>query len=128
MKGNIVHHIDLPIASVCRSKYHCFPEYHTSLDDLENVVTPNGLQGYNMLKKILETIENNVVPKVNMLCEPQLGKRGLYSGLSKFNIDQNQIKMIMMDFISWCDGDHTLLEISRNSMYPFGNFMICVII
>ena len=111
--------IDLPVASVCRTKYHCFPEYHTSLDDLENVVTPKGLQGgYNMLKKILETIENNVIPKVNMLCEPQLGKRGLYADLSKFNIDQHQIKMIMMDFISWCDGDHTLLEISEKLNVP----------
>jgi aminopeptidase-like protein len=111
--------IDLPIASVCRTKYHCYPEYHTSLDDLENVVTPEGLQGgYNMLRKILETVENNIIPQVNMLCEPQLGKRGLYADLSKFNIDHHKIKMIMMDFISWCDGEHTLLEISEKLNVP----------
>jgi aminopeptidase-like protein len=53
-----------------------------------------------------------------MLCEPQLGKRGLYADLSKFNIDHHKIKMIMMDFISWCDGEHTLLEISEKLNVP----------
>ena len=54
-------------------------EYHTSLDDLENVVTPGGLEGgYTVLKKAIEVIEKNKIYKVKVLCEPQMGKRGLY--------------------------------------------------
>ena len=104
--------IDLPIASICRSKYGSYPEYHTSLDVLGNVVTSEGLQGgYNVLRRSIEVLENNRIPSMTVLCEPQLGKRGLYPDLSiKGSADKVQL---MMDFISWCDGTKTLLEISE---------------
>ena len=63
--------IDLPIASIMRSKFGEYPEYHTSLDDLINVVTPSGLEGgYLALKFALELIEKNEKLKVRVLCEP----------------------------------------------------------
>lgn len=38
--------------------------------------------GYEVLKKIIECLENNYIYKTKILCEPQLGKRGLYPKLS----------------------------------------------
>ena len=70
--------IDLPIASLMRSKYGEYPEYHTSLDNLENVVSAQGLEGgYNLVKKSINALESNFKPKVKIFCEPQLGRRGL---------------------------------------------------
>lgn len=103
--------VDLPVASIMRTKYAEYPEYHTSLDDL-SVITPEGLQGgFDVLKKAIEAIELNCIPKVQVFCEPQLGKRGLYPTLStKESSDQVRT---MMDFLAYCDGKHTLLEIAE---------------
>ena len=109
--------IDLPIASIHRTKYGQYPEYHTSLDDLKNVVTPKGLDGgYWALKLAIEAIESNKKYKVLYLCEPHMGKRDLYPTLStkKYN---KQVRL-MMDLISFCDGNNSLLEIADKLDVP----------
>ncbi len=103
--------IDLPIASIMRSKYGKYDEYHTSLDDLKNVVSPEGLAGgYNALKLAIEALENNIYPKTTVLCEPNLGKRNLYPTLSgkKLNHDIRLLK----DVLTWSDGTMSLIEIA----------------
>jgi aminopeptidase-like protein len=104
--------IDLPIASIMRTKYGKYDEYHTSLDDLINVVTPEGLDGgYIALKNAIEVLEENYYPKVNVFCEPQLGKRGLYPTLSTKS-SGNEVRL-MMDLIAWSDGSKSMLEIAE---------------
>ena len=103
--------VDLPIATICRTKYGAYPEYHTSLDDL-TVISPNGLYGgYDKLKKAIELLENNNYYKVNVLCEPQLGKRGLYPTISTKT--SGAIVKNMMNFIAYADGNNDLIDIAN---------------
>lgn len=103
--------IDLPIASIIRTKYGMYPEYHTSLDDLEAVVTPKGLDGgYWAIRRAIEAIEKNKNYSMSILGEPQMGKRGLYPTIST-KTSGNEVKL-MMDFISLCDGKTSLLQIA----------------
>ena len=109
--------IDLPIASILRTKYGMYPEYHTSLDNLDEVVTPKGLNGgYLVLKKTLELIEKNKIYKTNILCEPQLSKKGLYPSISIKN--KNLETRRLLDIISYCDGEHSLLDIAEKINVP----------
>ncbi len=111
--------VDLPVVSIMRSKYGEYPEYHTSLDDL-NLVTPEGLQGgYEAVRLSIEALEQNCYPRVKVLCEPQLGKRGLYPTIStKDSADQVRL---MMGFITYSDGTNSLLEIAEKCNVPIWN-------
>ena len=109
--------VDLPMASIMRTKYGKYPEYHTSLDDLVHVVTPEGLEGgYKALKLAIEAIEHHCFPQTTVLGEPQLGKRGLYPNLSTKS-SGNEVQL-MMNLISQSDGIHSLIDIADESNVP----------
>lgn len=108
--------IDLPVASIMRSKYGEYPEYHTSLDNLE-LVTPSGLYGsFDVYQQCLDLIERNERYRINCLCEPQLGKRGLYPSLS--TKESRKIVRNMINFIAYADGEKDLVEISDILQLP----------
>lgn len=103
--------IDLPVASLIRSLYGRYPEYHTSLDNLD-FISPDGLQGaYDLLKQCLELIEYNENYRIKCFCEPQLGKRGLYPSLS--TKESGKQVRDMMNFIAYSDGNNDLIDISN---------------
>jgi aminopeptidase-like protein len=104
--------VDLPVASVFRSKYGSYPEYHTSLDDLEHVVTPRGLaESFGAFRRIIETLEADVVPRTTVLGEPQLGRRGLYPSLSMKGSTAGVRPLL--DLLSHSDGTRSLLDIAE---------------
>jgi aminopeptidase-like protein len=103
--------IDLPVASVMRSKYGEYAEYHTSLDDLA-LISPEGLGGaYWIYAEIIALLETNVRYRVTCLGEPQLGKRGLYPNTSVKG--SGDAVRTMMNFISYCDGETDLISIAE---------------
>lgn len=103
---------DLPVATIMRSKYGEYPEYHTSLDTLGRVVTETGLAGgFGALKMALSIIEKDFTPIVTTIGEPQLGKRGLYPDISQKG-SANHVRD-MMNMISYADGKRSLFEIAE---------------
>lgn len=108
--------IDLPVCTVCRTKYGTFKEYHTSADDL-NYISPEGLGGtLELLKLFVQAMEYNGFYKIKCLCEPQLGKRGLYPTISQKG-SYNAVKA-MTDFIAYADGTNDLIDISNIISVP----------
>jgi len=103
--------VDLPLVTLSRSTYGKYPEYHTSLDNLD-FVTPEGLLGgYGLVQDCISVIENNRVFLATCYGEPQLGKRGLYPNLSTKK--SGELVETMMDFIAYADGINDLIEISN---------------
>lgn len=102
--------VDLPVASLMRSKYGTFDEYHTSLDDLE-FVTPSGLQGgLDMMSSAIQLLEGNFRYKLETIGEPQLGKRGLRPNLG--TKETASLVRNMMNVLIYSDGNHDVLEVS----------------
>lgn len=108
--------IDLPIVTFCRSKFHNYPEYHTSADNLQ-YISPAGLQGsYDVMSDVIKVLEKNDYYNMKSIGEPQLSKRGLYPDLSKKG-NSNSVKSIM-DFLAYADGKNDLIDISNLIKVP----------
>ncbi len=104
--------IDLNVASLMRSKYGTYKEYHTSLDNLKKFVTSKGLQGgYNLVKETIKNIEKDHYPKSKTFCEPFMTKKKLYpsfgGGKRKSYIIQ------FMNLLSYADGNMPLSKIAE---------------
>ena len=109
--------VDLPITSIFRTKYGEYPEYHTSLDDF-NVVTKKGIRGgFIVAKEAINILQKKIYPKNQIICEPQMGKRGLYNYLSTKSANVKTIPI--MNFLQYADGMHDLNEIKRKIKISF---------
>lgn len=103
---------DLPVVSMMRTKYGRYPEYHTSLDNL-SLVSPDGLYGaYDIYRDCIRVLEANAIYNMNVVMEPELGKRGLYPTVSKKDGYPDYIKHIR-NFIAYADGTNDLINISN---------------
>lgn len=104
---------NLPVASVMRTMYSRFPEYHTSLDDKSFISFEALADSVRAYQRIVAALEGNVRWwNTVQFGEPQLGRRGLYRGLStKKPLDVTPT----MWLLNLADGEHDLLAIVQRS-------------
>ena len=111
--------VNLPVGCFSRTPHAEFPEYHTSADDL-NFVRPEYLaDSFLQCLSVLHLLENNrTYLNLNPMCEPQLGKRGLYrmAGGPK---DVGVEELPLLWVLNLSDGEHSLLDISDRSGLSF---------
>lgn len=99
--------VNLPVVGLCRTRYGDFKEYHTSLDDL-NFISAKGLHdSLIMLKELVANLECNDFYQSTCFCEPNLGKRGLYSTLSSLNQPPQ-----IASFLAFCDSTKDTIDIA----------------
>jgi len=109
---------NLPVGCLMRSHHGQFSEYHTSADNLD-FVDPRALAASaEVILSVFDVLEHNrgYVSR-NPNCEPQLGKRGLYSVTGGSGI--KQIEMAMLWVLNLSDGGYSLLDIAERSGLAF---------
>jgi aminopeptidase-like protein len=109
--------VDLPVASIMRSKYGTYPEYHTSLDNM-SLISPAGLGGaFEIYRDVINLLENNHVYRVTTLCEPRLGIRNLYPDISG-NGDPGDSRSTL-NLLAYADGERDLVDLCEIAHVPF---------
>ena len=109
--------VDLPFVVFCRSKYHEYKEYHTSADNLSFISSAGMGNALEVLKRVVMTLEYNQYYRTTVLCEPQLGKRGLYPTISQKGTYKNNVRVIQ-NILAYADGMSDLIEISNSINEP----------
>ena len=99
-----------------RSKYRTFPEYHTSLDNLDLVTPKDYRVDFIGAYRLFRVMERNKVYRIECFGEPQLGKRGLYPTIS--TKDSYRQVNDMINLLAVAHGTNDLIDISNIIQVP----------
>lgn len=109
---------DLPVGRLTRGVHGRYPEYHTSMDDLDFVSDTQLERSLDALVDLVGAIERHrTFRSTSPYGEPQLGRRGLYSTTGG-TIDSRSVEMGYLWVLNLSDGEHDLAEIARRSGLP----------
>ena len=110
---------NLPVGSLTRTPHGRYPEYHTSADNLDFVRPECLADSLDTYLAVIDVLENNKkYLNLNPKCEPQLGRRGLYSALGGRK-DASQYELAMLWVLNLSDGSNSLLDIADRACLRF---------
>jgi len=109
---------NLPAGCLMRSVWGTFPEYHTSADNLDFIHPEHLGQSLRVCLSILDVLESNRrYLNRNPYCEPQLGRRNLYSSTGGQSITEEVNARLWV--LNLSDGQHSLVDIAERSGMAF---------
>ena len=110
---------NLPVGCLMRTPFAKFPQYHTSADNLDFVRAEFLADSFAKCLSIIEILENNkTYINLNPMCEPQLGKRGLYRSIGGDSAE-NVNELALLWVLNQSDGKNSLLDIAEKSGMSF---------
>ncbi len=114
----------IPVASITKDKYYEYPQYHTSLDNLDFVDGSQIAKSLGLYRDVIRILDENLAFKsTEPYGEPQLSKRGLYPSTGGY-INQpgtDPLEMIEADIdaMTWLlflgDGQNDLVTVAERS-------------
>lgn len=111
--------VDLPMVSIMRTRYGSYPEYHTSLDDM-NVISGKGMKGaFDLVCRCLDAFEFGALRpfRSKIYCEPFFSKHNLRATIGAFDIDISGIRKLS-NVMMYADGEHTLVDLAEMMHVP----------
>ncbi|HKT46189.1 MAG TPA: DUF4910 domain-containing protein [Candidatus Acidoferrales bacterium] len=112
--------INLAVGRLSRTPHGTFPEYHTSADNLDFVSARSLESSLALCLEIFAASEaNQTFINTSPKCEPQLGRRGLYSMIGG-SPDAGAAEMAMLWLLNQSDGTNSLLDIAEKSGMKLG--------
>ena len=112
--------INLAVGRLTRSPHNAYSEYHTSADDLSLLDASRLGASLAACERILDVLEGEATYRnLAPMCEPQLGRRGLYRATGGSALPGRELAMLWA--LNLSDGHHSLLDIAERAGMPFSS-------
>jgi aminopeptidase-like protein len=103
--------IDIAAGCLMRTPYGEYPQYHTSADDLSLISADALAESLALCIEAIGEVQHDVrYLNTNPMCEPQLGRRGLYAPIGGEN-ESKRVQLAQLWMLSYSDGEHSLRDI-----------------
>ena len=100
------------VATICRDRYYEYPEYHSSLDNLNFVTGRQICETLELYCELLEKLEMQRIYRNRLPnCEVMLSKHDLYpvtGGAQQPELNGRSELDLILWLLFWCDGSHDI--------------------
>lgn len=105
--------VDLPVVSLMRSAYGRYPEYHTSLDNLDVICADGFAKSAYLHLKMFDELETTKIWQATNMGEPQLSRHNLRDHIGGQRVSLNENQKLISDVLALADGKTDTVMMAR---------------